>query len=239
MPYDWWSLPNPLSALWLPYSQMLGDYARELANIINALTAYVQRLSAWADVMDPLDDDEKFELTHEFIDILGTVALGLPYAIKSRFAVAAGELCHQANMAKQGPGRPDDFPAKNLYLNDIEPYCRGWRRYRAFKLKVERIAGSAFKDGTDDFRNSYNHGFSARFVFGITQSVRRSPTGPGRASYAIGGTPPLDLRDVARALAAEREHCAAAFEKFRALVAEMNAAIEASDAAERAARTDT
>ena len=232
MTYRWWSLPNRMSALWMPYSQMLGDFAPELANIINDLTHHVHRLRAWAAVLEPLDDEDKHEVAHEFVEHLGTVALGMPYAIKSRFAFAAGNLCHQANMAGDLPGWADNFPSNNLYLNDIEPFCRGWRRYRRFKVAVERIAGTAFKDASDDFRNTYNHGFSSRFVLGITASVTREQRSDGSVSYGFGGNPPLGLPAVADLLAIERDCCYAAFDAFQTLVNEQITAIVAFEAAD-------
>jgi hypothetical protein len=132
MKYRWWTLPNPLSAVWMAYSQMLDEYATELANIINDLTNHVHRLRAWDTVLAGIDDADKHEVSHEFIDTLGTVALGQPYAIKSRFAFAAGHLSHQANQAADGRDWRDEFPDKNLYLNDIEAYASQWKKYRAF-----------------------------------------------------------------------------------------------------------
>lgn len=78
MPYRRWTLPDPISIAWMPYLSMLGDYASELANIINDLTHDVERLRAWAQVATPLTDKEKIDVSHEFIDTLGTVALGRP-----------------------------------------------------------------------------------------------------------------------------------------------------------------
>ncbi|MBL9068357.1 MAG: hypothetical protein JNM03_00005 [Sphingopyxis sp.] len=156
MPYNWWRLPDPIGGLWLPYTQMLSEYAAELANIINDLTHDVQRLRAWARVVQPLTDSEKLAACHEFIDTLGTVALGRPYAIKSRFAYASGHLCHQANMAKDLASWRDEFPdSRVLYLNDIDPVCRDWRKFRSFKRRVEAIGGTAVKrrsKGTPDRR---------------------------------------------------------------------------------------
>ncbi len=226
MPYRWWTLPKPLSAAWMAYSQMLGEYATELANIINDLTNHVHRLRAWDTVLVGLDDAHKHEVSHEFIDTLGTVALGQPYAIKSRFAFAVGHLSHQANQAADGRDWKDEFPDKNLYLNDIEPYASRWRKYRAFKLKLEPLAGKKFKQASDDFRNTYNHGFSSRFVVGITATVKREEIG-GQVRYAFGGTNPLTLADVADLLAIERDHCYRAFDAFQALVEEQIAAIVA------------
>ena len=229
MPYRWWTLPNPINAAWMAYSQMLGDYASELANIINDLTNHVHRLRAWDSVLAGLDDTDRHEVSHEFIDTLGTVALGQPYAIKSRFAFAVGHLSHQANQAADGKDWKDEFPDKNLYLNDIEPYASQWKRYRAFKLKLEPLAGTKFKLATDDFRNRYNHGFSSRFVVGMTATVTREVV-DGRVRYAFGGTEPLSVGEVADLLTIERDHCYRAFTAFQALIEEQIAAIVAVEA---------
>jgi hypothetical protein len=112
MPYRWWQLPESLSVRWMAYVEMLQEFASELANIINDLTHNVHRLRAWEKTVSQRSNDEKLAATHEFINILGTVALGQPYAIKSRFAYAAAHLCHQANRAKEAGARKDDFPQK-------------------------------------------------------------------------------------------------------------------------------
>lgn len=194
MPYRWWTLPDPLGGIWFPYSSMLLEYASGLANIINDLTQDVHRLRAWARVTAAFSDEEKLAASHEFIDTLGTVALGRPYAIKSRFAFAAAKLCHQANRAKNLHEWRDEFPNKrNLYLNHIEPICRGWRSFRLFKRCVEPIAGTTFKEATEDFRNAYNHRFSARFLIGMSAMVTRIVCADGRICYGIGGSEPLNL----------------------------------------------
>jgi hypothetical protein len=226
MPYRWWKLPDTLDVGWLPYSQMLQEYASELANIINELTTHVHRLRAWDKVVAVLDDADKLEVSREFINTLGTVAMGEPYAIKSRFAFAAGHLCHQANQTTDGAGWIDDFPTKNLYLNDIEPYCTQWKQYRRFKLKVEAIAGKKFKNATNDFRNAYNHGFSSRFLVGLTGTVKRSVSGASRC-YSFGGDEPLGIGEIADLLEAERDQCCKAFDAFRSLVEEQITAIVA------------
>jgi hypothetical protein len=234
MSYRWWTLPNSLNAAWMAYSQMLDEYATELANIINDLTNHVHRLRAWDAVLAELDDTDKHELSHEFIDTLGTIALGQPYAIKSRFAFAVGHLSHQANQSADGRDWKDEFPDKNLYLNDIEPFASQWNKYRAFKLKLEPLAGKKFKQASDDFRNTYNHGFSSRFVVGMTATIKREVIG-GRVRYAFGGTDPLTVAEVADLLATERDHCYRAFKAFQGLVEEQIAAIVAVEGGGKAA----
>jgi len=237
MPYRWWRLPDPIGGIWMAYTQMLDEYATELANIINDLTHHVHRLRAWAAVVAPLSDEEKMAASHEFIDMLGTVALGQPYAIKSRFAFAAGHLCHQANMAKDLANWRDDFPRERaLYLNDIDSLCRGWRKFRSFKRRVEPIAGSAFSTATEDFRNAYNHRFSARLLIGVTGVVTRQVMQDGNVGYGIGGTEPLGLSHIADVLATERDLCYRAFEAFQALVGEQAEAITAFEAREAEAK---
>jgi hypothetical protein len=88
------------------------------------------------------------------------------------------------------------------------------------------LAGKNFKQASDDFRNTYNHGFSSRFVVGMTATVKRELIGD-RVSYAFGGTDPLTVAEVADLLAIERDHCCRAFEAFQALVEEQIAAIVA------------
>ena len=158
-----------------------GRLSSELANIINDLTHDVQRLRAWARVTASLTDEEKLAASHEFIDTLGTVALGRPYAIKSRFAFAAGHLCHQANMAKEWRIGAMSSPMSGCSISTISSQlCTSWRKYRAFKRRVEPIAGTALKDATEDFRNAYNHRFSARFLIGMSAMVTRIVRDDGR-----------------------------------------------------------
>jgi hypothetical protein len=226
MPYRWWNLPDPISTAWMPYISMLEDYASELANIINNLTHDVRRLSSWAKVTASLSDNEKLAVSHEFIDTLGTVALGRPYAIKSRFAFATGHLCHQSNRSRDAVNWRDEFPLnRTLYLNDIEPFCISWRKYRPLKLRIEPIAGKSFNDATEDFRNAYNHRFSVRFLIGMSALATRVVKEDGLVSYGIGGKGPLELKQVADLLATERNHCYRAFEAFQALVEEQCLAI--------------
>ena len=238
MPYSWWSLPDPLGGIWLVYSQMLEEYATDLANIINDLTYHVARLRAWSTVIAPLSDEKKLEAIDEFINILGTVALGLPYAIKSRFTFAAAHLSHQANMTKDLKGWKDEFPeARSLNMNDLEPLCRGWSKYRPFKLKLEPIGGKGFKEETDDFRNAYNHRFSPRLVLGVTSLVTRQVDESGRVQYRIGGNEGLELVKVADLLESERDMCYVTFEAFRHLVEEQTTAIANFEAEQKTSQS--
>lgn len=234
MPYTWTAQPNPISGLWLPYAQMLDEFARELANAVNRLTHQVHQLSAWSQIVQPLSDDEKMEATHEFIETLATAAVSSPYVIKSRFSYAAAHLCHQANRARNLARWEDKFPTERaIYLNHAAPFGKGWRSFQRFMCCAEAIGGRVFQAATGDFRNAYNHRFPRRFVIGQTGLVtRRVDEATGQASYAIGGAPALQLNEVATLLATERDLAQATFEAFQALVREHEAAITAFEQAQ-------
>ncbi len=230
MPYRWRQRPERLSGLWIAWDQMLDEYARELANIINDLTNHVDRLRAWHTIVDPLTDEGKLAASHEFVDQLGTIALGLPYAIKSRFAVAAGHLCHQANMSKGLGEWKDEFPEGNLYLHQIEPFGKGWKKFRPFVLALEPLGNQKFRNASANFRHAYNHGFSPNFVIGVSGTVERNVNKDGKASYAFGQFEPFTLAAVADVLEVERDHCYNAFEAFRELIGEQTDSIIAFEA---------
>lgn len=232
IPYRWYEQPDPISAVWLAYSEMADDFCRELANAINRLTNDVHRLRAWDAMLPSLSNEEKIEASHEFIETIGTTALGLPYVIKSRFAFAAAHLCHQANRAKYGVDWKDEFQDQTFYLHHVDPFGRGWRTYRKFKNGVEPIGGKKFKEATGDFRNAYNHRFPRRLVLGLTGFVIRvADDVTGRVSYRMGGMPPLELKAVTDLLSIELDLSCAAFQAFQDLVREHWEAIQAFECA--------
>lgn len=224
-PYRWASLPQPLSLKWLPYGQMLEEFSAELSNVLNDLSAHVCRLQAWAEVLDALDEDDIHRAAYEFISPVATVAVGLPYVIRNRFAFAAAHLCHQANRARDASWGDDLELDYEIKMAQAEQRGNGWRRWPRLKLKLEAINASQFKTGTQDFRSAYNHRFSPRFVVGHAQIVTRQLGLKGDVSYAFGSLPPLDLKTVAGLLTTERDRSHAAFAAFKALVDEHIGAI--------------
>jgi len=225
MQYRWSILPNSLDGIWLPYSLMLDEFARELANVINAFTCYVHQLHAWSTVLAPMSVEEKQEAMREFVDVLATVAVNLPYIIRSRFIFATAHLCHQANRTRGA--WEDDLPLdKEIYFDTADRYGAGWSRYSRLKQRLEAVNSRAYQKATHDFRHTYNHRFSLRFAVGMTHSVTRTADEKtGQITYAIGGLPPLEMSVVADLLVQERDRCYLAFEAFQQLVHEHEEAI--------------
>lgn len=231
-PYDWGRLPSPLCGNWLAYSQMFKEFSIELANGLNALRRHTHELTAWRDVLATMNTQEQLDAAVDFVDPLATVALNLPYVIRSRFSFSAAHLCHQANRAKQGAKWKDDFPLDNKIMRGIEDkYGEGWGTYGVFKTCLEKIDAKDYREATCDFRNAYNHRFSPRIVLGVSNLVNRQVNEEtGAISYKFGATPALTLPRVVTALETQCEHAFRAFESFQQLVREHETAISALNA---------
>lgn len=227
MPYGWSALPDPLPIRWMAYSQMLQEVSNEIANSINDLTRYTHQLEAWNAVISPLDDNKRFEVAHEFIDPLATLALNLPYVIRSRFIFATAHLSNQANSAKLGKTWSDDLPLDDeIFFSAADLYGKHWVKYAGLKTRLEKIAGKDMRTATSDFRNTYNHRFSRRIVLGHTNVVTRYVNPATKAvSYGFGGLPPLTLEVVIEQLKLQCTRCYAAFGAFQKLVKEHEDAI--------------
>ena len=134
--YGWSNLPKRLNVIWMPYSQMLDEFTREIAKSINQLSDYASRLRAWSGIVAPLTDQEKLDLTHEFIEPIATLAMNLPFVVRSRFIFAAAHLCHQASRSMDAAWR-DDFPLdKEIQFDAADRYGAAWRNYGRFKIKL-------------------------------------------------------------------------------------------------------
>lgn len=230
MPYDWTELPNPVSAQWMAYSMMLDEFARELANVINSFTNNVHKLQAWSMVLEGLSEKQKLAATHEFIDTLATNTVNLPYVIKGRFGFAIAHLCHQANQLKAPDTWIDDLPLdQEMYPHVGDKYGKAWKSYNKLKRALDAVGARSFQEGTGNFRNSYNHRFSPRFVLGLTQfATRMVHEETGQVSYGFGGRVPLDLCEISALLESEQNQMYRAFGAFQKLVREHETAIRKS-----------
>lgn len=232
-PYNWGELPQTLHMTWLPYSQMFDEFSRELANAINELTNYTHQLAAWRDLLAPMDHQQQLDAAVDFIDPVATVALNLPYVIRSRFIFASAHLCHQANHAKERAVWKDEFPLDGeVWFDAADKYGKAWKRYNAFKTRLEKVGAKNYQTATHDFRNAYNHRFSPRIVLGISNLVtRRVNKVTGTVSYGFGQTPALTLPRIVDLLEDQCRQASRTFESFQQLVREHEAAICAHNTA--------
>lgn len=217
MPYKWYTLPeNPP----LAYSMMLGEHASELANIINKLSGLISDLEAWSAVIENKTDQDKYNISVNFLDTLATVSINLPYVIRSRFIYSSAHLSHQANQFTQKDWK-DDFPIdEKVYFCVCDKYSAPWKSYKKLKLAIEKISSKKYQEDTLNFRNKYNHRYSPRIEVGITGFVTRIVNKDKSVSYGIGGTEPLKVGELAKLLEKEHKNCAKSFLNYQNLVAE-------------------
>jgi hypothetical protein len=226
MPYGWGELPKPLHFTWMAYDQMFQEFSIEIANALNQLTNHLHRLRAWDLVLPSLNDDERMEALIEFIDSTATVALLLPYTIRSQFIFAITHLCHQANQAVLGFQWVDDLPGDNkIGFKEAEKYGRSWSAYPRCRAAFEKIFKGNFEGETLHFRHAYNHRFAPRVLMGISGLVVRKRNPAGGMQYVWGYNQPLGLKGIADALFAQCIHCYTAFEAFQELIREHEAII--------------
>ena len=226
LPYKWYNLPENYRVHLLLYIMMLDNFARELVNEINRFTQNVRRLKAWSSVIVAVSENEKLEIHHEFIENIGISALIAPYSLKSRFAYIAARLSHESNNIIRKDSEMAIFPeSSNLYLNDIDPYCRNWKSFRKFKISVERIDGAAYRESTRDFHNAYAHRFPVRFNLGYTFNSTTEIDEYGNKSIAFKDEPPLDLNTMIVLLEEQLNACYLAFDCFQALICEQVKAV--------------
>lgn len=227
-PDNWHALESTLPIEFMAYSQFLQEHASELANSINEFGRHIISLMAWEKVLAGLSQAEKHNVIIDFVSPLATLALNMPYVIRSRFIYSIAHLSHQANQVKQNPW-VDDFPVDDdIYIGAADSFGKHWKKYSKLKVALEKIANSSFRESTHNFRNKYNHRYSPRIEIGLTGLVNRIKNEDGTVSYGFGYTSPLMLKDINPLLFTQHSRCLAAHEKYQALVNEQIAEINNS-----------
>jgi hypothetical protein len=221
-PYDWYKLPDKLSPLWMAFTFMLDEHSRGISNSINEFLRYIDNLEAWGNIIKVKNDNEKFEIIIEFIAPITTLAINMPYVIRSRFIYSVVHLCHQSNFIK-GITWESDIPIENeICFNVASKYCSKWINYGKLKKSLETIANNKYKIETKDFRNKYNHRYTLGIEFGKTEFIKRI----GKSRYALGHTDPLKIEELLPVLTGQHIKCLNALKEYKQLVEEQISAIE-------------
>ncbi|UXD24680.1 hypothetical protein FORC065_1831 [Yersinia enterocolitica] len=217
--YDW--VPRSASGpREIIYNILLNEHHRELSNAINHFARLINKLEAWSIVIENKAEQEKFDLIIEFIDEVATIALNLPYAIRSRFIVSITKLSHQANLIKNESCN-DELPSDDkMTICHVGIHGKGWWVMKKLIPTLEKISNNEYKNETDDFRNKYNHRYSPRIEIGIYDLVKREINGEGQVIYSLGSTPPLKLKNIIVTLKKQHECCLKVYELYQNLIAE-------------------
>jgi len=224
-PYRWHKLANKLPIEWAAYSQFMQEHTSELSNSINEFWRYLGSLLAWQKVIQTLEGEELHRAIIEHVTPIATLALLMPYAIRSRFIYSIAHLSHQANQLKMEKWS-DDLPIDSeIYFKQADEYGGKWNSYAKLKLALEKIANKEYSSNTHDFRNRFNHRYSPRIELGLTGLVTRIVSEEGKVSYGFGETQPLLIKDISKLLNAQHSHCIDAYGKYQDLVNEQSDAI--------------
>jgi hypothetical protein len=220
-PYDWLNYPDSMPATFMAYFEMLGEHSRELANIINHLARLLRDLNAWEIRLSTIEKiEDRYELIVELIDAPATLALNLPYVIRSRFTYSIAHLSHQANQVRLLDWKDDLRLDRELSFEDADQRSKGWTSYKPLKLALEKIANRTHRQNTNDFRNAFHHRYSQRIEVGMTNLVTRNIGEDGSVRYGIGGMQPLKLATIYSELKSQHSLCLEAFSAYQKMVKE-------------------
>lgn len=219
-PYHWDSLNETLPFSFAAYSQFLKEHSSELSNSINEFQRHIVSLMAWEKVIHSLEGDEHFFAISEFVTPIATLAITLPYVIRSRFIYSVAHLSHQASQVKLKKSWSDDLLIDDeIYFKEADTYGNPWKRYSKLKQSLENIANKSYNLSMHDFRNSYNHRYSPRIELGITGLVKRN-VNDGKVIYGFGHIEPILLKNAIPLLKEQHAFCLKAHEKYQDLVNE-------------------
>ncbi|WP_404385287.1 hypothetical protein [Caenispirillum salinarum] len=234
--YDWLRLPESLDVNWMAYGMMAGEFSRELANSVNSLINYTQKLRAWDEVLTSTHANEKWDIVLEFVEPLALVALNFPYALRARFIFASAHLGHQANQARDNETWRDDLPPdEEIDFRSSDKYCIQWKTYKRLKITLEKLSSKNYRTETRDFRNRYNHRFCPHIEVGLDSLMTRDTSG-GIIRYNFGGQNPLRVSEVNAALFKQIDIATEAFARFKDFVREHEVAISTYGASKNSAK---
>lgn len=195
-----------------------------LTNEVNSFGQGLEKLAAWARVLETSDIDEKHELLLEFVMPLAAHVLNLPFALKNRFAFAAMRLSDEVNrMCDMGIGElkrtSDDLEAPKQ--DSLWRYVAPWKSCTRVKEAVKKITpgGKSRTSRTETYRDRFVHRIPHYIGLGILETTIAEWNDLGwttKTSYL----PPLDLLEIVRELTPAHEACRQAHAELCALADE-------------------
>ena len=231
---------EPMKPLRLVYDQMEPEFRRELINSINAFAEHISSVSIWDMVISQYDEDERFELTYEFLKLPMYFCLNQPGAIKARIIYCATHLCHQVNLASDRSYK-DDLPKDfNIGERTLKQRLSSGKAGSDLLHALSNMNTCDFKELTGNYRNMAHHRIPPRIEYGLTNFVTRKgyqedtveyitmedgkPVKKQLVSkgvvYAFGSTDPIKAGDILPALKAECENSKKAFYAYQKLINE-------------------
>jgi hypothetical protein len=241
-----YKFPYIAEAKWQLFAgTMLQDELCEVTNRLHAWRDMLRRWHAWNQVANPKEEMLAWDLHREFLDPLMHSCLLLPSAVRDLFTFVGTNAMHQLRLHVE-PGYKDRLEGDPSPLDPKpRPLNRREKEIRLAKLAkplasatnfvdaLRKLDDAAYREKTEDYRNSNSHAIGPRIAVGHTRMVTRTavpltrmevqPDGtvsmievPGKyvAGYCIGGQPPLDPEVARLASLKQYDYARNCFEKL-------------------------
>lgn len=237
--------------IWLA-KHMVADELQETINQLNAWREWLHHLTIWTEVIEHFNEGDAWEMQHYYVDPLAYICLMQPSSVRDRFGHIATNAIHQANLNCDDSYKDrldqDRKKSQLLFRDDCEKQLgrigERWDKSGLLLKELSTLDSESYRQETLNFRNRASHAIAPRFRFGVTNFVTRSigprtdmilqpdgtyleieSTTEKAVSYAFGGTPPLDLHEVARLSLGEYIKAVATFYSYQSLLEEILAAL--------------
>jgi len=158
---------------------------RELTNLVNRWKSLLHRWHAWNRVAASYDEDQAWELHHEFLEALAHDCLTRPSSMRDAITAVATNSLHQVRCAL-GNGYADrldgdpstpDSPHQHLSRAKKEKRLANiasiWSESKSFLAVLRSLDDASYRQQTSDYRNLTNHAIGPRLGVGITRTVTR------------------------------------------------------------------
>lgn len=219
--YDFSSIT---SFKWRPFSAlMVEDDLRELTNLINHWHQTLEKLLVWKEVLLTYSENDAWEIRREFVETSVHYCLFQPSALRDTLVFVATQALHQWRLTVDqsyldyllgDPLTPNDkplHPTRRKKEQQLQEIINCLPVDSSLISKIKNIDGDGYREAIRDFRNRASHSIAPRLELGHTRTVVRKVRpidpitlkilgknikGKMQISYAIGGTPPLNLKEV-------------------------------------------
>jgi len=216
-------------------------FTREIIGSLNVFAEHIGTISIWDMVIDKYNEEDQFELRHEFMQLPMYFCLNQPKAIKDRIIYCATHLCHQANLAMNDKKYNDDLPSDyKIGLKELQKRISKWESGKELISALSKLSSTEFKQATRNYRDMAHHRIPPALEYGLTNFVTRMGYRENSIeyitiengisakkrlltkgiSYAFGGTEPLKSTEMLPILKSEHENARNAFYAYWQMMAE-------------------
>ena len=170
VPYEDYKISQPIGYI---YGSMESEFTRELLNSINQFADKINSLSVWDQVISSYEEDQQFELKHEFVKLPMYYCLNQPRTIKDRVVFCSTHLCNQANLIASKSAK-DDLPKEHyIGMKHLKEKLATWDSNDELILNIEALASDEYNIATKNYRNMSHHRIPANIKHGMTNFVTR------------------------------------------------------------------